>query len=38
MKFRPAGPEFLHVDGRIDIEVDRYDEANSRLSKFSKSA
>jgi hypothetical protein len=34
MKFRPVGVELFHV-GR---QTDRYDEANSRISKLSKRA
>jgi len=34
MKFRPAGDELIHADGRTDRQTDRQNAANSRFSQF----
>jgi len=36
MKIRPVGAELFHADGRTDRQTDKkkYDESNSRFSKF----
>jgi len=37
MKIRPVGAEFFHMEGRMAVQTDRHDEANSRFSKFCES-
>jgi hypothetical protein len=34
MKIRPVGAELFHADERTDVQTDRHDEPNIRLSKF----
>jgi len=38
MKTRSVGAELFHADGRTDGQTDRYDEDNSRFSKFCEGA
>jgi hypothetical protein len=38
MKIHLVGAELLHADGRADGQMDRHDEANSRLSQFCESS
>ena len=38
MKIHPVVAEFVHVDGRMDRQTERHEEANSLFSQFCESA